>query len=146
MKKLRKLMFTALIALLFTSCSCEQKMHRLTYKCPELFELKTIDVPIFIPAFRTDTTFVFSKGDTDTLHIVKERVVATIIRSHDTLKVYLTVPPDTVYKTIQVEVPKPIIERKNTFLEKIGKAFLFIITGAIICGVGYIIVKKKRLK
>lgn len=103
-----------LFLLCFTSigCSCEKQMHKLTYKCPELFEPKIIESVVVIPEYQHDTTFIFT-GMTDTLIIEKERVEVRLIRSIDTLKTFITVPADTIIKEVIVEVPKPVIEKQS---------------------------------
>jgi hypothetical protein len=57
--------------------------------------------------------------------------VATLIRVRDTLRVYLRVPADTIYKTVQVEIPKPVIEKKKGFFERLGNSLLWMTLASI---------------
>ena len=140
---MKKILFLS-IAALCASCSCEYQMRRLMYKCPEMFESKNITVPVYVPEYKTDTTFIFSAGKTDTLTIQKDRVVATIIRTRDTLRVHIRVPADTIYREVRVEVPKPVFGKKKSFFDRLGNALTWIAIGVIGAVVFRFIFYKKR--
>ena len=117
MKKIYTLLFTLL---LFTSCSCEKQMYRLSLRCPDLFAPKHIVDTTIIESFRHDTAFVFSQSQTDTFYITKDRVEVMIIRQTDTLQALIYIPADTIYKEIVVEVPKPVKITKNPFFQNVS--------------------------
>lgn len=143
---MNKLLLPIICIFFFFGCSCEQQMHRLTYRCPELFTTKNITVPVYVPEYNTDTMFFFSAGQTDTLYIEKDRVKATLIRTRDTLRVYINVPADTVYKNVNVEVPKPVIEKKKSLFDRMGNVFLIIMFSAIGAMVTWSLFSRKKIK
>ena len=91
---------------LFASCSCEKQLQRLRIKCPECFADTTISVPVIISEYETDTVFI-SSNTIDTFSIVKDRVEVQILKSTDTLKVYVKIPADTIIKAVTVEKIMP---------------------------------------
>lgn len=134
MKKIKYLLLLFLAA----GCSCEKQMHRLTYRCPELFTQKTIIDTTFIPEYKYDTTFIFSAGIVDTFTVVKDRVEIKILRERDTLKTYIYVPADTIIKTHYVEVPKPVIGKKPSLLDRLTDILLIILLVAVAICASYI--------
>ncbi len=145
MDKITRCFIFLLFTLIFSGCSCEKQMYRLSYKCPDLFTTKDIPYTYTIPEYHVDTVFVFSKGDTDTLTITDNRGDVVIIRQLDTLKVFIHLPADTITEYIPVEVPKPIIESKKTFWDHLETILILIIIGGVIYGI-ILIIKYKTNK
>lgn len=126
----------------FAGCDCGKQLHRLSYRCPELFERKMIISSIVIPEKELDTVFVFSQGPTDTVITYQDNIIATIIRQYDTLKIYVRVPSDTVYVEIPVEVPRPVIEVKEraNAMDGLKSLISWIIALLVLTGVFLIVV------
>jgi len=78
----------------------------LQIKCPECFVDTTIRDTFLIAEHKTDTTFILSKS-IDTFNIVNDRVDIRIIKTIDTLMVYVTVPADTIIRTITIPTVMP---------------------------------------
>jgi hypothetical protein len=131
-----------LLAAMFAGCSCEKRMQRLMYRCPQLFERKTVPAVVVVPESVSDTVFVFSPGEADTLRIVDERIETLIVRRFDTLKVSVRVPADTVIEYISVEVPKPeiIVKERVGIAEGVKRVFLWgLAASGMLCAFGVVL-------
>ena len=75
---------------------------------PSLAKADTVLVPQITKEVQIDTLFFI--GETDTISFIDTvtRTEVIIMRSHDTLRVNIHTPPDTIY--VPLEVPKIVVE------------------------------------
>lgn len=110
---------------------------------PSLVGKDTVFVPQITTELKIDTMFYISESDTvffiDTITNTKVQ----IIRLHDTLRVNIHTPPDTIQ--VPIEVPKIVVrecDKKTPFKDIINDIFLYLIIAvAIAFFVRYFILK-----
>lgn len=142
-----------LFVLLLASCSCQKKLAKLRYKCPELFITDTVTKTVTIPEYHYDTFYYYPEGYTfemphpDTPLIVPvtgARITGEIILDAHKVSANLTVPADTVTVEVPVEKIMPCnrehLEIKDYKKQKRQKWFCFF---AGIGVVGLLIVARK---
>jgi hypothetical protein len=100
---------------LLSGCSPARKLKRaekLIAKAEEQgakwhVDTVTVEVPVFVPSVRVDSTIVIKAGDTVTIE--KERLKVRYIRlKGDTIKIEAECAADTIYKKIPVTIVKTI--------------------------------------
>lgn len=102
-----------LVLVLFSSCSANWHLRRAIAKDPTILESKTITLVDTIhtdPVTRYDTIHLL---EMDTVEVITDSISYRIIRQRDSFWVKVTVPPDTIIKTKEVQLPPQIkyIER-----------------------------------
>lgn len=133
---------------LLSSCCVSEKtaarrMVRYTDCNPSLLQNDTVYVPQVTTEVKIDTMFYISENDTVFFIDTITQTKVQIIRLHDTLRVNIHTPPDTIQ--VPVEVPKIVVREcdKNTpFKDIINDIFLYLIIAvAIAFFVRYFILK-----
>lgn len=95
------------------SCSPQHRLQRLIKKHPELVRIDTLSLhdTIRVSRLHVDTAFMLTHGPADTFYLHRDSITVRVIRNHDTLRLILNRPPDTLIHTIKVPVQKLVIQR-----------------------------------
>ncbi|MDL2296649.1 hypothetical protein LJC53_02895 [Bacteroidales bacterium OttesenSCG-928-C03] len=139
-----KVLLVVSMLLIISGCSCEKRMAKLMFRCPQLFETKKIEAVHITPEVKADTAIVFSAGNADTVYLERDNIIATVIRECDTLRIYILIPADTVYVPVEVDVPKPeiVVEERASFGENLAMFFnrfiLVMVVGTVFVVVLYV--------
>ena len=141
-KQTKIIFFT--IALLFTSCSPQKRLESLLKNHPELTATDTLKiiVPVTIPAVNDSFVINYRYKDTTITCYASDSVKLTYTVINDSIaKVFVHVPPKTIYVTQKVPVEKIIIQKPDNwgiFL----KTLPYLILGLIVCIILGFIYKK----
>jgi hypothetical protein len=136
-----KNIFVIIIALLFISCTPQQRLSRILRNHPDLMKHDTMIVKdtIRLPGFVVDSSFYCVTGDTITIE--KERVKVRLIYIHDTLKINVKQRPDTIYTEKKVIVNKVIEVKIPWYKDKVNIGL--IIAGILLLLIIIWLLKKK---
>jgi len=143
MRKQTKIIFFT-IALLFTSCSPQKRLESLLKNHPELTTTDTLKiiVPVTVPAVNDSFVINYRYKDTTITCYASDSVKLTYTVINDSIaKVFIRVPPKTIYVTQKVPVEKIIIQKPDNwgiFL----KTLPYLILGLIVCVILGFIYKK----
>lgn len=137
----------ATLVMLSSCCVSEKtaarRIVRYTDCNPSLLESDTVYVPQITTEVKIDTMFYISDNDTVFFLDTITQTNVQIIRLHDTLRVSIHTPPDTIQ--VPVEVPKIVLQpcdNKSPFTTIINNIFLYLIIAvAIAFFVRYFILK-----
>ena len=117
MKRMRRLVASlALVALMLSSCSCQQRLQYLQRHCPECFQQDTLRVPDTVVPAPIPILGHLSWSQ------LQQQEPVVLQGSHYTLDVTLdgggltlegTVTPDTIVREIPVPVDRPVIVKES---------------------------------
>jgi hypothetical protein len=131
---IKKSFLLLILAVFFTSCSPEKRLHRLLALHPELVQNDTIRITdtTFLPELRIDTIVHESKLH-DTITITKEKLTVRIHRLRDTIYIAAHQEPDTIIITKEIPVEKVIHKQPEPIHEKIWGYFRYNFLFSIFC-------------
>jgi len=116
--------FFILISILAISCSPQKRLARLVHKHPELMQMDTIHIrDTFITKQVSIDTFFSSK--LDSFVIVKDNITIKYIRQHDTIRISVTQPADTIIHLKSIPVQKVVVK----IVKKPVPVWVFIVMG-----------------
>jgi len=133
MYKQTKIIFF-ILALLFTSCSPEKRLANLLKAHPELTVTDTLKiiVPVTVPAINDSFVINYKYKDSLITCYSADSVKLSYTVINDSItKIYVHVPPKTIYVTQKVPVDKIIIQKPDNIGEFI-KTIPYLILGLIV--------------
>ena len=145
MKKILFLSFVfILFSFVFSSCSPQKRLERLLKQYPELCITDTINIttPVPIPAKNAEFNVNYTYRDTlISLYSTDSMKLSYSVINDSIIKVFVHVPPKTMYVTQKVPVEKIIIQKPDNwgiFL----KTLPYLILGLIVIAILSFIYKK----
>lgn len=121
--------FYFVLLVIFISCSPQKRLERIISKHPELTKKETIIIKdtFITKSIEIDTMFF---NNTDTFTITKDNIIIKYSKIHDTVKITMNKPPDTIIKRVPITVEKVIYNnskiRISNFIE-IGLLILILL-------------------
>jgi len=137
-----KLLCLFVIAMLFSSCSAEKRLHRLVALHPELVTKDTIRIQdtTLIPELRIDTLVHYSRLQ-DTITIEKEKLMVRIHQVRDTVYIQAVQKEDTVIHSKEIPVDKVIHKNPHIKEEEPGIVWLDVIVLVLMGSVIFVLIK-----
>ena len=140
-----KLLCLLIVAMLFSSCSAEKRLHRLVALHPELVTKDTIRIQdtTLIPEVRIDTLVHYSRLK-DTVTIEKEKLTVRIHQVRDTVYIEAVQKQDTIVHVKEIPVEKIIHENPYAKEKQPGIIWLDVIVLVLMGCLVFVLIKIDR--
>jgi len=141
---MKKILFLSLLSFTLCACSPQKRLERLLKQYPELCITDTINIttPVPIPAKNAEFIVNYTYRDTlISLYSTDSMKLSYTVINDSIIKVFIHVPPDTIFITQNIPVEKIKIIKPDNFGLFLN-TLPYLILGLIVCVILGFIYKK----